>query len=367
MKNEIDTRLWREFQFYEVFRTERSRNKLQFPTGANVPFKDLSEDGDMPRITASGVNNGVIGKYRYIGSNPCNYRVYSNFISVSFLGTVFYQKAEASLDMKVHCLQPNNFILDEYTGIFLVSVIKAALRNYLYQDLVYQDQVSSSILPALTLKLPVNSNEELDWTYMRNYIKNIKSNVRNSVHLIRSVDINGLKIDVGGWAKFHLYDDNLFNIEMGTKLDKVKMSQHRPEVNFIGRANKNNGITCRVDQIPNIQPYEAGNLTLSLGGEYLGSCFIQPEPFYTSQNVVVLKPKWKMPFSVKQFIATMIFKESRTYYKAFIDELNRHVKTDFSFYLPVKPDGSPNWQYMEDYMKSIFDETQARLSLLHKL
>jgi hypothetical protein len=145
------------------------------------------------------------------------------------------------------------------------------------------------------------------------------------------------------------------------------MSQHRPEVNFIGRANKNNGITCRVDQIPNIQPYEAGNLTLSLGGEYLGSCFIQPEPFYTSQNVVVLKPKWKMPFSVKQFIATMIFKESRTYYKAFIDELNRHVKTDFSFYLPVNPDGSPNWQYMEDYMKSIFDETQARLSLLHKL
>ena len=37
-------------------------------------------------------------------------------------------------------------------------------------------------------------------------------------------------------------------------------------------------------------------MTLSLGGEYLGSCFIQPDVFYTSQNVVVLIPKWKNVF-----------------------------------------------------------------------
>lgn len=65
------------------------------------------------------------------------------------------------------------------------------------------------------------------------------------------------------------------------------------------RANNNNGITTRVDKIMGVEPYEAGNMTLSLGGEYLGSCFIQPDVFYTSQNVVVLVPKWDMSFEVK--------------------------------------------------------------------
>ena len=165
-------------------------------------------------------------------------------------------------------------------------------------------------------------------------------------------------------GEIHLYDKNMFDIDMGTKLDKVKMSQINPSVNFVGRANTNNGITGRVDSIPNIKPYEAGNMTLSLGGEYLGSCFIQPDYFYTSQNVVVLMPKWDMPFVVKQFIATMIFKESRTYYKAFIDELNRHIKTDFSFYLPVTPEGIPDWDFMAKYMQDTINESATCLKSL---
>ena len=151
---------------------------------------------------------------------------------------------------------------------------------------------------------------------------------------------------------------------MGTKLDRVKMTQIKPEINFVGRANTNNGITGRVDRIVDVQPYAAGNMTLSLGGEYLGSCFIQPEDFYTSQNVVVLIPKWNMSFSVRQFVATMIFRESRTYYKAFIDELNRHIKTDFTFYLPVTLDGSPDWDYMDAYMSDMLEKTSASLDAL---
>lgn len=170
-----------------------------------------------------------------------------------------------------------------------------------------------------------------------------------------------------GWQRFHLYDESLFDIDMGTKLDRVKMTQASPDVNFVGRANTNNGITAQVDSIAGIVPYEAGNMTLSLGGEYLGSCFIQPERFYTSQNVVVLIPQWDMPFGVKQFIATMIFRESRLCYKAFIDELNRHIKTDFSFYLPVEASGKPNWAYMEKYVQTIMDNTESDLSAMRSI
>ena len=56
------------------------------------------------------------------------------------------------------------------------------------------------------------------------------------------------------------------------------MSNNNPTVNFVGRANVNNGVTEYIDEIDGLKPYNAGNLTISLGGEYLGSCFIQEKP-----------------------------------------------------------------------------------------
>lgn len=157
------------------------------------------------------------------------------------------------------------------------------------------------------------------------------------------------KINISSWKYFYLYD--IFEIDSGTKLDKVKMKTENPEINFVGRSGINNGITTKVDRINNLEPYQAGNLTLALGGAYLGSCFVQPEDFYTSQNVVVLKPKSNISFYTKQFISSVIFKESQLHYKAFIDELNPHIKTDFSFKLPVTSNNQPDYKYMETFIE----------------
>ncbi len=112
-----------------------------------------------------------------------------------------------------------------------------------------------------------------------------------------------------------------------------------------------NGITQRVRRIKKIEPYEPGNMTLSLGGAYLGSCFIQNEPFYTSQNVVVLMPLDNISFYAKMFISVAIFKESQNNYRAFIKELNAHIKRDFQIKLPVKQNGKPDYEYMENYIE----------------
>ena len=58
-----------------------------------------------------------------------------------------------------------------------------------------------------------------------------------------------------------------------------------------------------------------------------------------------------MSYYSKKYIATMIFKEGRLHYKAFIDELNRHMKTDFTILLPVDENSNIDWDYMEQYMK----------------
>jgi len=210
--------------------------------------------------------------------------------------------------------------------------------------------------------LPITSTGQPDWDYMESYMKAVMEEAEESLENLRKADDTKHLIDMSGWKRFHLYDDCMFGIDMGTKMDKAKMKEIHPSVNFVGRANANNGITTCVDKIDDIEPYPSGYMTLSLGGEYLGSCFIQPKPFYTSQNVIVLIPNDNMTDNVKRFIATMIFKESRSKYKAFIDELNRHIKTDFSIPLPITSTGEPDWQYMEDYMQRIIDKSEQIIS-----
>lgn len=103
---------------------------------------------------------------------------------------------------------------------------------------------------------------------------------------------------------------------------------------------------------------------MALGGAYLGSCFIQEEPFYTSQNVVVLIPKEDITFEAKQFIATAIFKESQNNYRAFIKELNAHIKRDFVIKLPITVDGTPDYDYMTEFISKIEYQSSNTLRTL---
>ena len=170
------------------------------------------------------------------------------------------------------------------------------------------------------------------------------------------------------WKPFVLKD--LFSIRMGDKLDKNKMSQDNPTVNFVSRISYNNGVDIKVDQIEGKRPNAAGLLTVALGGEYLGSCFIQKEPFYTAQNVAIMKPKFsEMTDLVNLFICALVSFECQTKYYAFGRELNTHINTDFEINLPIiykneqpfidetlkysKFGYIPDWQFIETYMSAL--------------
>ena len=68
-----------------------------------------------------------------------------------------------------------------------------------------------------------------------------------------------------------------------------------------------------------------------------------------------------MSKNIKEFLKTIIFKEAQLYYKAFDDELNRHIKTDFSIPLPVNNTGIPNWEYMENYIKNLEKKVKEKI------
>ena len=153
------------------------------------------------------------------------------------------------------------------------------------------------------------------------------------------------------WCEYHLYD--LFYINSGNKFDKSKMTTYSPSINFVGRSSKNNGVTAYVDFVDGVEPHPAGCMTIALGGEYLGSCFIQLQPFYTSQNVFVLYEKKPITENVKIFIAHLIRYESKNNYLAFARELNSHIRTDFTIKLPSIREGVVDFEFIDKYIESL--------------
>jgi hypothetical protein len=115
---------------------------------------------------------------------------------------------------------------------------------------------------------------------------------------------------------------DVFHIEYGNQLNFNATVEDERGVNFITRSRRNLGIGGRVARIKNVSPYPAGLLTVSLGGTYLLSAFVQPEDFYTAQNIKVLTPKEPMSFNEKAFYCACI-SANRFKYSSHGREANR--------------------------------------------
>src|SRR6267142_2501932 len=135
--------------------------------------------------------------------------------------------------------------------------------------------------------------------------------------------------------------NELFDVFYGHKLDLNKMRLlpiSSGGVRFVGRSSENLGVSATIAPLEGIEPYEAGLITVALGGTKLLSSFVQEAAFYTAQNVAILRPKAPMTFAEKLFICLCI-RHNRFRYSAFGREANRTLKD----LLVPKRSEFPNW------------------------
>jgi len=130
---------------------------------------------------------------------------------------------------------------------------------------------------------------------------------------------------------------DIFEITYGNSLELNRLeiiTDAEPSVNFVSRTAKNNGISAQVKPLDNIQTFNAGLITVAVGGSVLET-FLQPKPFYTGFHVMVLKPKRKMTDSEKIFYCTCVRKNKYRY--NYGRQANRTLK---DIEVPSKV---PNW------------------------
>lgn len=100
----------------------------------------------------------------------------------------------------------------------------------------------------------------------------------------------------------------IFNVRYGNSLELNRLEICTSEengINFVSRTAKNNGVSAIVKQYEKNTPFNAGLITVAVGGSVLET-FLQPKPFYTGYHVMVLEPKKKMTDIQKLYYCTCI-------------------------------------------------------------
>jgi len=150
-------------------------------------------------------------------------------------------------------------------------------------------------------------------------------------------------LDISNWDFFKLED--LFEIKKGKRLTKANMEKGK--VPFIGSIDSNNGYREYIGQ----EPIHAGNtITINYNGS-VAEAFYQPKPFWASDDVNVLYPKFEMNQYIALFMVTLIKMEKYRFNYGRKWHMERMNISEIK--LPVVESGTPDYEFMERYIKSL--------------
>lgn len=321
MKNKENWKVFRIDSIFDMF------------TGASIS-QDKFNVGSIPRITATDTNNGI-GLFTERLEDR-NYRSFQNFISISFLGSVFYHNYEASLDMKIHGLKIKNRELNSNLAQFIIVCLKNSLPK-----VSYGNQLSSKDLLTKSILLPVDKNGTPDWTFMEEYVQ-VKSNqINNTYQLPRQHEITDFRnLDEVEWDEYFI--DEIIDVKSGVRLTKDE--QEKGRIPFIGSSDNHNGVT---EFISNTNSSTSSNI---LGVNYNGSvgyAFYHPYKATFSDDVKRLSFKnGKNNQYTLLFLKHIIERQAKKYaygYKFNGQRMKRQIVK-----LPSKSDsGQPDFEFME--------------------
>lgn len=152
-----------------------------------------------------------------------------------------------------------------------------------------------------------------------------------------------LVLDVKQWKAFRL--GCLFEIKKGKRLTKRNMKIGATP--YIGAVEFDNGVTAFIGQ----KPIHQGNtITVSYNGS-VAEAFYQPKPFWATDDVNVLYPKFALNGYRAMFLITLIRREKHRFNfgrKWRLERMNNSV-----ILLPVTDKKLPDWDFMERYVKCL--------------
>lgn len=325
----IDISQWQEFDFNKVFLITRGK---RLKTSDQI-------SGDIAYISSTKKNNGIDN---YI-SPPDEIPIFNNAITINLIGSIgycFYHIYQfiASDNCAVLKIKNKNIKLDVILFLFLKPIIESMKSKYSYAR-----TMNCPLLKKEKILLPVKDNLP-DWEYMRNYIKNKAKNIIYNNPIVypkNTINLNSVQ-----WQEFKVSD--LFYVVGSKTTPKLTLNEYGyGEHPYITTRATNNGI----DGFYNFKT-EEGNV-LTIDSATIGHTTYQEKDFSASDHVEKLIPicHKKMNKYVALFLKTILNKEQYRY--GYGRKFNQTRIKETVINLPIASKDLPNWQFMENYIKSL--------------
>lgn len=158
------------------------------------------------------------------------------------------------------------------------------------------------------------------------------------------------------WKSFEF--GNIFNIRASkSSIDKNKIIGNG-DIPYITRSDRNNGLSLFVSFLQD-DKYKIENGNVITLGLDTNSVSYQPHKFHTGQNIHILSFD-----SINQYIGLFIIPLIKKQLEKFSWGSNGATLTRVkrtSIMLPINAEGRPDWKFMEDYARCIYQKKKIEL------
>jgi hypothetical protein len=284
-------------------------------------------------VSSSGKNNGIAGRVKI---NPQIKLYPKGLITVPLKGSVlsaFVQPEQFYVAHQIAVLTPKKK-MSISKKLFYCMCIRA--NRYKYN---YGRQADRTLKE---MKVPNKVPAWVDSSKLPKY-----------GDISESLNKSNLKLNDRRWAWFR-YDD-LFTIKKGERI--VNSQMKKGKIPCIRPIASNNGVYKFIDIKPN---HEGNTITVSYNGS-VGEAFYQPKPHFSLDDINVLYPNFSMNVYSAMFLITLIIRDKYRFGYGRKWDIERMNKSTIQ--LPVNESGKPDWDFMENYVKSLrFSKELSKLN-----
>lgn len=351
--NKINVKKWHNYRLCDLFKIKpaKGKNSQQLNDGNDVPYIAASKEcnGFNRMVAINGFENWVSEgnciQLIHIGDAAAGY---ANYIPDKFI----------AMSGKSSCAYNKN--MTKYSGLFIAAIICKTNKNkYSFKDSWTGDKVKNTIIT-----LPYKTNDEPDWAYMESYMKNIIQESEQNIENLRNINNSKKKINLNNWKNFKIGGKNgLF--EVTSPYARSAQTYNEGNMPYIASGCFNNGV-CGYFEQKNKKDFDKGNcITVSPVDGY---AFYQKKDFLgrggAGSSIIILR-RDNLNEYIGKFICTVIRNTCNDW--SYSNMGNKDKLKNTIIKLPTTPNGEPDWEYMENYMKNIMQESEWNIQKIQKL
>lgn len=291
--------------------------------GVNLELLNCQIDNQgIPFVSRTSNNNGVVARVSLIPEikpNP------AHTLSLAGSGSVlscFYQEEEYYSGRDLFILSPKEPITKEEMLLYSY-VIEANKYKYNYgrqANKTFRDLVLPELSELKNLKYP-NAEFEFDKTPVKE---------------------QKIQLNIDSWKWFKL--ESIFSIATGRYY--YPNEYLKGDTPYCSVTTENNGIKEMIDLLPD---FDGNQLVVE---KIRATTFYQDSPFCATSDVNILTPLFAMSRYVGLFLVTII-NFSEGYKWSYGRQCRVNDTKNIKIKLPADSNGNPDWQFMENYIKSL--------------